>query len=658
MASVASLFGPLAAAPPNATPGPLAKEPDALFDATLRNSQTVAEGKPAPPAARRPTAAKETAGNQPQPRKATVNRHEKPEPAEAGEGQLRRGPSPDDPASDRQNDCCVDRDDQERKTDQESAEQTVAALFSPEIAPPALAAAPGLAEFEGFSIEAGLGADLAELQKSGAVAPGLAGLEGFSIETGQEADPAELREPAVAAPAPSTPVLEIVFSTAPTLPAEAEAGPATEPTGQLQNSQLPGLTASPASSHGDAGATEAPGPQAAELLNALSSLWQEAEGDPAALSQKNIEISGLGKLTLDTSASDQNLILRLTADTRPMQEALQQAAPRILELLNQFGGHLVQLHIHPQQNAEAKFPTQSSGKGIFQNFEPLAAGLAVLGEGEGSVEPAKAPASPEAMDARFARLLDLKAAGRENSGARSGQETGPAAGIPATEAEAVVSGQQSPQARLAGLETGGEGQKSTSGMETVRPEGAGPPQTLTGAGPAQNLQANQQPAASTAATMLRLPSGVLIPEAQIISQVADRIGQAGAPSSIVIKMEPAELGELQLRLVLVNKQIKGTIRTANSEVREILERSMPRLREALEVQGLKIDELKVSLDNEQLAAGRDPNQQAWDRRRNQSQGAAAGSTGRGGPAQPDPARLAETIIASHRGSSRGLSVRI
>lgn len=167
----------------------------------------------------------------------------------------------------------------------------------------------------------------------------------------------------------------------------------------------------------------------------------------------------------------------------------------------------------------------------------------------------------------------------------------------------------------------------------------------------------QPPVAAAAAAppvaALQLPSGQLVAESELLGQVLGRL-QVGArreSSSISLKLNPEELGEVKLDLLVEKDRVKALIVTQNQQVQEVLERHLPRLREALQQQGLKLEELQVSVDSRQQDNARGFFQQE------QRTASAAQTGGRRGAGRPDGERseLSQAVSAP---APSGLSIRI
>ena len=64
-----------------------------------------------------------------------------------------------------------------------------------------------------------------------------------------------------------------------------------------------------------------------------------------------------------------------------------------------------------------------------------------------------------------------------------------------------------------------------------------------------------------------------------------------------IRLDPAELGSLHIKLVLQNDQVNVTIQAQNGHSRDLLEQQLPRLRELLQQQGINLADSQVQADS-------------------------------------------------------------
>lgn len=116
-----------------------------------------------------------------------------------------------------------------------------------------------------------------------------------------------------------------------------------------------------------------------------------------------------------------------------------------------------------------------------------------------------------------------------------------------------------------------------------------PQDAISGAG----LQHNE----SITSPILRLPSGTEVPHNQIVNQVLDRftLNRTLESGTVTLKLHPQELGELRMEIKVEQDNIKAHITTQNPQVQEILDRHLPRLREALAQHGFNLEQMQVSV---------------------------------------------------------------
>lgn len=107
------------------------------------------------------------------------------------------------------------------------------------------------------------------------------------------------------------------------------------------------------------------------------------------------------------------------------------------------------------------------------------------------------------------------------------------------------------------------------------------------------------PPGTTEAGTVRLSSGEVLSENQIVNQILERVQVKGAgdQSQIVIRMHPEELGEVKLALTMEKDQLRAQLLTQNHQVQEVLEKHLPRLHEALGNQGVRLEDIQVSVDS-------------------------------------------------------------
>ena len=118
---------------------------------------------------------------------------------------------------------------------------------------------------------------------------------------------------------------------------------------------------------------------------------------------------------------------------------------------------------------------------------------------------------------------------------------------------------------------------------------------------ASTLQTGPAAAPTTEGDSLLLRDGSQLPASRVITQTIEHLSvhARGDSSVVTVKLHPEELGELQLRLVMEGDQLRVQLQTQHQQVQDVLERNFPRLRDALQDQGLTIEDFQVSLDNGQ-----------------------------------------------------------
>jgi len=124
-------------------------------------------------------------------------------------------------------------------------------------------------------------------------------------------------------------------------------------------------------------------------------------------------------------------------------------------------------------------------------------------------------------------------------------------------------------------------------------------QTEASATPSGGAAPSKNSGEAESRSAVRLPSGQSVSETRIVDQVTSRIAidKNHETSRISIKMHPEELGHVSLDLSVEHGRAKVHLVAQNLQVQEVLEKNLPRLRDALEQQGLKLDHLQVSVDS-------------------------------------------------------------
>jgi flagellar hook-length control protein FliK len=113
------------------------------------------------------------------------------------------------------------------------------------------------------------------------------------------------------------------------------------------------------------------------------------------------------------------------------------------------------------------------------------------------------------------------------------------------------------------------------------------------------IEGQQGPVQSASPENASLAASSPNQEVLILDQVLDQmpLNRIGDKNRIVIRLHPEELGEVKLDLVMEKDQLKAHLVTQTQQVQEILEKHLPRLQEALHNQGVKLDNIQVSVDS-------------------------------------------------------------
>jgi flagellar hook-length control protein FliK len=152
---------------------------------------------------------------------------------------------------------------------------------------------------------------------------------------------------------------------------------------------------------------------------------------------------------------------------------------------------------------------------------------------------------------------------------------------------------------------------------------------------------------------LQQKSGFFVPEQDVMEQVIQRssLRELEGKRHLTVELHPEDLGQVKLNLVQEQDRLQLHLQAQSSEVRDILEKHLPRLQEALQQQGLRLETIQVSVDAQRN------NAQGFFERQQQQQ------------AQQNPWRHANRsslqseeqhlpIQANRQSSDKGLSLRI
>jgi len=168
------------------------------------------------------------------------------------------------------------------------------------------------------------------------------------------------------------------------------------------------------------------------------------------------------------------------------------------------------------------------------------------------------------------------------------------------------------------------------------------------------LHTQAQPATTTATTSTFAPGQrqpVAVPDSHIVNQTVEHLSihARGESSTVTVRLHPEELGELQLRMVMEGDQLKVHLHAQSQQVQDVLERNFPRLRDALQDQGVTVEDFQVSVDS-----GNAEQQQSFSQHSQSSERGPVAVT----MDQDMMAQVAEVVPGVALDSSQGISVRI
>jgi flagellar hook-length control protein FliK len=103
--------------------------------------------------------------------------------------------------------------------------------------------------------------------------------------------------------------------------------------------------------------------------------------------------------------------------------------------------------------------------------------------------------------------------------------------------------------------------------------------------------------ATVESSTYRLPSGSTVPEGAVIDQMITHFStnKRLETGTVNLKLYPQELGELRMEIKVEQNNIKAHIIAQNPQAQEMIDRHLPRLREALAQQGLHLQQVEVTL---------------------------------------------------------------
>ncbi|HNT33713.1 MAG TPA: flagellar hook-length control protein FliK, partial [bacterium] len=119
----------------------------------------------------------------------------------------------------------------------------------------------------------------------------------------------------------------------------------------------------------------------------------------------------------------------------------------------------------------------------------------------------------------------------------------------------------------------------------------------------------------------------------LVEQVADQVGPAmrGGISEMTIRLEPEDLGPVQVKVTLEEGLVVARLQSGNGETRGILERNLQQLAQALREQGIPLAEVRVNATtatSDRTNAERERPSNYGEQRQGGNHGGQGGSDGR------------------------------
>jgi len=115
-------------------------------------------------------------------------------------------------------------------------------------------------------------------------------------------------------------------------------------------------------------------------------------------------------------------------------------------------------------------------------------------------------------------------------------------------------------------------------------------------------------------TVYHLASGLMVPEGTVVDQMIAHfaVNKRLETGEVTLRLHPQELGEIRMAIKVEQDNVKAHIIAQNPQAQEMIDRHLPRLREALEQQGLNLHQIEVTVAAHDNAGGeRFQDNNAW-----------------------------------------------
>ncbi|GAB2995811.1 flagellar hook-length control protein FliK [Psychrosphaera aestuarii] len=130
----------------------------------------------------------------------------------------------------------------------------------------------------------------------------------------------------------------------------------------------------------------------------------------------------------------------------------------------------------------------------------------------------------------------------------------------------------------------------------------------------KTLQAPKLESVAQAKSELMIKENILFNKQELASNIQQQVGlmMARNMKSIDIRLDPPELGSMQIKLSLGTEQASVSFVVSNQQAKDALENSIPRLRELLEQQGMQLADSNVKKDNSNGQSGTEADAQSTE----------------------------------------------
>jgi flagellar hook-length control protein FliK len=324
---------------------------------------------------------------------------------------------------------------------------------------------------------------------------------------------------------------------------------------------------------------------------------------------------GSGIIHIDNTTVQSRATVSVVADTAPTTEVTSATGPiapatvsvtgqsQIAEVLEtgQTGQTATAAVTTQAQTAEARTTAQQDAvqKGIDQIVQNKYGQIITIHQSSeaGEVTPTTAAAGTTAGTGTNHRNLDITGnyiqAHLPNDAPRTTEKDGN------SQQQETAKDNQQKDANTAKITTGGQAQpeQAVSQKFQIAVGQENQPLIFAHQQASAAFTASTDSTSSTSASMLRLPSGLFVPSGTIVDQMIAHfaVNRQMESSSVNIKLHPQELGELRMEIKVHQDNIKAHIIAQNPQAEEMINRHLPRLREALEQQGLHLQQIDVTV---------------------------------------------------------------